>query len=119
MRAASPNALFFVEPDVTSVVGQVTGLTRRSGDGIVFAGHAYPVGTSTGVPPAMLKWANFAGAGGWNVPAFIGEFGKAHDDNGAEYVTAEFDAIDRLRMNGAQSEYSVTAPIPNTRPFTL
>src|SRR5258708_37727174 len=95
MRAASPNALFFVEPDVTSVVGQVTGLTRPSGDGIVFAGHAYPVGTSTGVPPAMLKWANFAGAGGWNVPAFIGEFGKAPDGNGAAYPPSAVDPAAR------------------------
>ena len=53
------------------------------------------------------QWS--AQAESWGVPALLGEFGIAHDLEGAaDYATLNFDALDALLMHGTLWEYSTT-----------
>ncbi len=56
----------------------------------------------------------------WNVPVFLGEFGAPPEKTtSAAYVTAVFDALDALSLNGSEWEYSIAAEEWNSESFSL
>jgi endoglycosylceramidase len=115
MRALAPQSLVFVDPTGFAGTAVSTGLTKPTGDGIVFAGHFYPVsnGNPDNVLPKMQSWADLGAQ--WNVPVFVGEFGMTHDSPRApDYMAAHFAAFDALGMSGTEWEYSVSADAWNS-----
>ena len=115
MRALAPQSLVFVDPTGFAGTAVSTGLTKPSGDGIVFAPHFYPVsnGNPDGVLPKMQGWGDLGAQ--WNVPVFVGEFGISHDNPRAlDYMTAHFAALDAIGAGGTEWEYSVAAEAWNS-----
>jgi endoglycosylceramidase len=109
VRAVAPQTLVFVDPTGFAGTSVATGMTKPSGDGIVFAPHFYPVsnGNPDGVLPQMQGWGDVGSA--WNVPVFVGEFGISHDNPRARgYMAAIFAALDALGASGTEWEYSVS-----------
>ncbi len=120
MRAAAPKSLVFVDP--TGFAGAIvkTTLMRPPGDGVVFAGHFYPLGAARPdvVLPKMQLWAELGAM--WNTPVFVGEFGTQQEsESGAAFMGAHFDAFDTLGLSGTEWEYSVAAEAWNHEAFGL
>jgi endoglycosylceramidase len=110
LRAEAPQTLVFVDPTGFAGTAVSTGLTKPSGDGIVFAPHFYPVsnGNPDDVLPKMQGWGAVGAA--WNVPVFVGEFGISDQSPRAlDYMAAHFAALDAIGAGGTEWEYSVSS----------
>jgi len=124
LRMTAPATLVFFDatgPDAGTVQ---TSLGLPSGDGLVFAPHYYQLAAFAGagqpdkVALDLQRWANKGKA--WDVPVLVGEFGTTNVPEGTpEYMTAHFDALDKLGMSGTQWEYSVAVEDWNSEDLGL
>jgi len=125
LNAAAPGALVFFDPTGLDAVTISTTLSLPAGTGLVFAPHYYQAAALMGGTPSasrveadVQKWSNHAVQ--WNVPVFLGEFGVSNPTpDAAAYMTAHFDALDALSMNGTEWEYSVSADFWNGEDLSL
>ncbi len=115
LREHAPDCLVFFDATGMDGISGRTYLERPDGDGLVFAPHYYD-------PSAILE-GRFDGEGdidapigvwrqtgdGWGIPVLVGEFGIDPGGQGAaEYVRANYAALDRHLLHGTLWEYSST-----------
>jgi endoglycosylceramidase len=119
LRAEAPTSLVFVDPLQVDGATLKTGLTKPTGDGIVFAPHYYPLlGPSADPQTDLVAWQAIGQA--WNVPVFLGEFGAPETTaTTTGYMEGVFGALDFLAMSGSEWEYSVAAEEWNFEAFSL
>jgi endoglycosylceramidase len=119
MRQAAPQMLVFVEGSVFDGARGSTMLTRPPGDGVVYAPHYYPLVTDPSQVTADLgRWA--AVGTSWNVPVFVGEFGRPEAATGVvDFITSCFDSLDALGLSGTEWEYSVAAEAWNSETYSV
>jgi endoglycosylceramidase len=66
----------------------------------------------------LTNWTNIGAA--WNVPVFVGEFGRPNTDTGTPaYIQSIWNAFDTLGLSGTQWEYSITSQLWNSEDFSL
>ena len=114
IRAVSPQAILFIEPNVMVAGGLQSDMSRPPFDNIVYAPHFYDnwvVSTHTYIGNS-LTWAfdhMHAKAAEWGVPLFIGEFGAgATVRNVTGYMRTLRERMDEGFSSGAQWCYTPT-----------
>ena len=115
LQEEAPGVLVLFDATGTSAVTATTDLVRPEGTGIVFAPHFYdPSIILGGELPNNLdyddelgRWA--AKGSEWQVPVLVGELGARRDlERGADYLTANYDALDGHLLHATVWQYSAT-----------
>ncbi len=125
IHAEAPDALVFVDTTSIDAVLVTTALARPAGSGLVFAPHYYQSAALQGGTPSASRvevdlkhWA--AKGTAWDVPVLLGEFGAENaTPDVAAYLSAHFDALDKLGMGGTEWEYSVSTELWNEENLSI
>jgi endoglycosylceramidase len=120
VNSQAPNLLVMFEPQGIDSTSTTTNLTKPTGNNLVFAPHYYQSTPEVGQGPGSIQaigiglsdWAAIGAM--WNMPIFLGEMGASHGLNSAaQFMSAHYDALDKLQMGATEWEYSVTSSIWN------
>jgi endoglycosylceramidase len=125
LQASAPDALVFFDGTGIDGVTLMTSLGLPSGSGLVFAPHYYQASALGGSTPVMSRvqsdihqWQELGAK--WNVPVFLGEFGAPNPIPDVQaYLSAHYDALDALAVNGTQWEYSTSTELWNSEDLSL
>ncbi len=124
IHGEAPSALIFIDPPGLDGGTLSTTLLEPNGDaggtqGVVFAPHYYPIiGPAENPMTGLTNWTNIGAQ--WNVPVFVGEFGRPNTDTGTPaYIQGIWNAFDTLGLSGTQWEYSITSQLWNSEDFSL
>jgi len=115
IREVAPGSLVFFDATGVDAINGTTYLDRPEGEDLVFAPHFYDAAallesrwdgsSDIDSPVGRLRETGH----GWNVPVLLGEFGISPGGLGAaDYVRANYAALDAHLMHGTMWEYSST-----------
>ena len=126
IREAAPGALIFFDATGLDGAFNTTYLRRPDGEGFVFAPHFYEPGAFlqnrwSGQVDLVARRATWAELGAlWKLPVLIGEFGINQQAQGAaDYLRANYDALDAHLLAGTLWEISTTVDRWNVEDFTI
>lgn len=115
IRQAAPNSLVFFDATGVDAISGEAYMDRPDGDGLVFAPHYYdPAALLEGrwdggsdIATPIGRWRETGD--GWDVPVLLGEFGISPSGEGAaDYVRANYSALDQHLLHATLWEYSAT-----------
>ena len=116
IQALAPGVLVLFDTTGVEGISGSTSQTRPTRNGVVFAPHYYAPSlflTGSWVPGSddtdsgIFAWADTGVE--WDLPILLGEFGVRYDKEGAaDYLRAQYAAMDKTLMHATLWEYSST-----------